>query len=971
MDSVGATVRTPRRRSPHPSHWANAHSHNGAPAALSSPSSASRSFDGSVNSQYGALPTFRVVDHTASNGSGNPKTSLPPLHKAASTSGIMKTPRHSYHHRRSLLGNVLNRASHAAHEDEEQLPIVDGVAGEKVSSSSNHGHNLKIAMYGMLNTVILIPVMISFAQIIFRDPAFQPYMTDLIKLVLVSAAVHQLCFTLTSSLSFAIGQVQDAGLIFLSAMATSTVQSLREFEGETFSMDEVLSTVLFTLAGSTALLGIALIITGKLKIASFVQYLPMPVVGGYLAYIGFYCLEAGLSMMSGETIKGPSDWLLLANGETLLLVMPGVLAGIGIFVVLSRCDHVAVLPGCMLAILVVFYAILFVFGISLEDASAAGWVSPPPEAPRSIIDIYGFYDVKLANFSFVDKLIPAWIAMYFVVAFSSSLDVAAIEMALGTPLDHNHELQTVGISNFVSGITGGFTGSYIFSQTIFTLRGNLDSRINGVLVFVLEVAIVLCPFSIIAYVPKVFFGALQTLIAADLMMEWMWHARHKMLFREFAIVWFTFIVMNVYSLDVGIVLGITVAGFNFIWSYIAVSSVRRVVKRSRVERDLRERALLQTARLSIVTLELDGFIFFGSSVKMMEEVRRHVLVSTSEAAAAHAASQAVQSSPLRTFRHSRITDEADVPLKHPPHNGAATGIEIDENDYDGLTTLDEHDGFTVSSQFDSSPRSIRAMRTRFFILDFERVRGVDATSVRSCFNATKQLLAQHGIVLVFSSVPHDVERLLRVHDVIENEDGTGSGTLVFDSVDKALEWCEDELLVDEGIFPLSESVPHEEDGGCRMRLLHELLPKQSSDQDDPSSILTKEIGDLYVDPLLKQAGDFVYRAGSVVAGVYFVGYGKIDVFMPTKLHESMGPGFRGKKRILRVCQGGIIGASEMILNKRHQFSAEAKGTSFLFFLSKAKYKQMQQEHPRIASRFQQAMLQSMARSVMESNISDD
>lgn len=791
------------------------------------------------------------------------------------------------------------------------------------------------------------------------------------------AAVHQLCFTLTSSLSFAIGQVQDAGLIFLSAMATSTVQSLRQFDGETFSMEEVLSTVLFTLAGSTALLGIALIITGKLKIASFVQYLPMPVVGGYLAYIGFYCLEAGLSMMSGKTIKDPVDWLQLANWDSLLLVMPGVLAGIGIFMVLSRCDHVAVLPCSMFAILIIFYGILFVFGISLEEASAAGWVSPPPEAPRSIVEIYGFYDFSLVNFSFVDKLIPTWIAMYFVVAFSSSLDVAAIEMALGTSLDHNHELQTVGISNFVSGLSGGFTGSYIFSQTIFTLRGNLDSRINGVLVFVFELAIVFCPFSVIAYVPKVFFGALQTLIAADLMMEWMWHARHKMLFREFAIVWFTFIVMNLYNLDVGIVMGIVVAGFNFIYSYITVASVRRVVKRSRVERDLRERALLQTARLSIVTLELDGFIFFGSSVKMMEEVRRHVLVSTSEAAAAHAAAQSIQSSPLRTFRHSRIVDEAEPLVVKQQHqqNGASTattGTETDENDYEGLTTLDEHNGFTISSELHSSPRSIRALRTRFFILDFEKVRGVDATSVRSCFNATKQLLAQHGVVLVFSSVPHDVERLLRAHDVIEKEDGSGSGSLVFESVDKALEWCEDELLVDAGVFPLSETVPREGDGGCRMQLLHELLPKHDLDQnDDPTAILTKEIGDLYVEPLTKQTGEFVYKAGAIVAGVYFVGFGKIDVFLPTNLHEGMGPGFLGKKRILRVCQGGIIGASEMILNKRHQFSAEAKGKSFLFFLSKPKYKKMQQDHPRIAARFQQAMLESMARSVMESNISDD
>ena len=46
-------------------------------------------------------------------------------------------------------------------------------------------------------------------------------------------------------------------------------------------------------------------------------------------------------------------------------------------------------------------------------------------------------------------LIPTWIAMYFVVAFSSCLDVAAIQMELGRRLDFNAELRTVGISNII------------------------------------------------------------------------------------------------------------------------------------------------------------------------------------------------------------------------------------------------------------------------------------------------------------------------------------------------------------------------------------------------------------------------------------------------------------------------------------------------------------------------------------------
>ena len=47
------------------------------------------------------------------------------------------------------------------------------------------------------------------------------------------------------------------------------------------------------------------IVTGKLQLATYVQYLPLPVVGGYLAFIGLYCLEAGLSLMTGVQVGGP------------------------------------------------------------------------------------------------------------------------------------------------------------------------------------------------------------------------------------------------------------------------------------------------------------------------------------------------------------------------------------------------------------------------------------------------------------------------------------------------------------------------------------------------------------------------------------------------------------------------------------------------------------------------------------------
>ena len=69
-----------------------------------------------------------------------------------------------------------------------------------------------------------------------------------------------------------------------------------------------------------------------------------------------------------------------------------------------------------------------------------------------------------------------------------------------------------------SGITGGFTGSYIFSQTLFTFRTGTTSRLCGAFVAGAEFLLFLAPFSMVSYVPKLFFGAVLTF---ELIARWL------------------------------------------------------------------------------------------------------------------------------------------------------------------------------------------------------------------------------------------------------------------------------------------------------------------------------------------------------------------------------------------------------------------------------------------------------------------
>lgn len=44
-------------------------------------------------------------------------------------------------------------------------------------------------------------------------------------------------------------------------------------------------------------------LSGTLKLASLVQYVPLPVVGGYLGYVGYFCLASGVSLASGSYLS--------------------------------------------------------------------------------------------------------------------------------------------------------------------------------------------------------------------------------------------------------------------------------------------------------------------------------------------------------------------------------------------------------------------------------------------------------------------------------------------------------------------------------------------------------------------------------------------------------------------------------------------------------------------------------------------
>jgi len=415
------------------------------------------------------------------------------------------------------------------------------------------------ALYGLINVTIILPVIMSFGTIIYKDKAFEEYLPVLVKLTVLSGAVHQICFSIFSSLPFAVGQVQDAGLIFLSAMAGTIVNYCQSTNSNPYDPVEerILATTTVLLPLSTAILGIGLILIGQANLASYVQLLPTPVVGGYLAFIGFFCGQSGLALMANVQVAGIFEWKQFLQPDAILHLLPGLLFGFIIYILVKTIRHMVVLPVCIASLIVAFYVVLFLTSSSIQEARENGWILQNSHPPPIWYKTWDYLKFNKVEWGVIPQLIPTLISMILVVALSSSLDVAAIELEIGRPLDYDHELKTVGFSNVMSGLTGGYTGSYIFSQSIFSLRSGIRRRLNGAVIAVCEIVIFLLPFSVLDYVPIFFFGSLLVMIAIDLTCEWLWEVRDKMTFVEYIINVSTFCLIHGLGVEYGILAGLT------------------------------------------------------------------------------------------------------------------------------------------------------------------------------------------------------------------------------------------------------------------------------------------------------------------------------------------------------------------------------------------------------------------------------
>jgi CRP-like cAMP-binding protein/anti-anti-sigma regulatory factor len=508
-----------------------------------------------------------------------------------------------------------------------------------------------------------------------------------------------------------------------------------------------------------------------------------------------------------------------------------------------------------------------------------------------------------------------------------------------------------------------------------------------------------------------YFAATLIFIGWDLLYEWLWEVREKLMMTEYLVLLATFIAIHIIGIDAGILFGVVVAIIDHVITTAQVTSVTRVIKRSRAvwtpgesnQFFVRQKEWMNSASVTghdilvqthssslhfstsspaedwkllqdnaygnvakIVTFEVKGSVFFGNSTQLLTNICEDVgLDATQE-------------------------ETQELTMTSPAHRG--------------YPRLAKNQSFTGRVQ-----PNIRR-RPDCIVLDLSHLNNLDASAAQGCFLQLAKMCAKRGIVVCATGALPRVEWMMRSHDVAytteeeeevkqslldaESEVEETKKILLFLTVYEGLEFCEN-LMIQKltqkitsrqpSFVRLDELIGPADDvgGGVPKETLPHVFSHILGLHDSELSKLSVLERQEFHEEVIFNEGVVIFRRDTDADAFFIVLKGAValvreDYIKPNRQHSKIISGagqvqmsqspLRNAKEIggdIRaiLSVGTIFGFVDFLLERPRTFGvfASQEGT-ILAKISHKRMEQLEATNPDVHRIFQSVLLQS---SVME------
>jgi SulP family sulfate permease len=442
---------------------------------------------------------------------------------------------------------------------------------------------------------------------------------------LISCVVTALVIALMSSMRMNIAGPDGNATAFLAGVAAGVASSVRADGG---TPQTILLTVLIAIALCSVMTGIILYAVGSSRRSRSLQFLPYPVVGGFLAGTGYLLLVGAFRVVTGE----PLNWHTLALLTHLNWLWTPALLVCASATLLSRTwKHAAVLPITLALGVALFYVLLFAAGLSIDDARDTRLLLPrvTPHAMR-IPEMH--LPASLAHgkvdWSAIGAHLPETLVVTSISAISILMNSTAIGAATGEDIDLNREMRAAGIANIASGMLGGMVGYQSFNRSMLNARAGATSRLAGVFAALACLFVLAVSPDLVALFPVPVLVGLQLFMGVRLLIQWLVGAFRKLDWHEYLLVPLILGAIALYGVVTGVVAGVIAACVMFALLYGRVSCVRMEfdgsTRTSTVERSIEATERLHALGAQVCGTCLQGFLFFGTANSILQRVRERL-----------------------------------------------------------------------------------------------------------------------------------------------------------------------------------------------------------------------------------------------------------------------------------------------------------------------------------------------------------
>jgi SulP family sulfate permease len=480
---------------------------------------------------------------------------------------------------------------------------------------------------GLVCGLLAVVLAIGHATLLARGD-LAPFLPSVVGVLLVTAAAMPIITAFLSTISGQVTTTQEIAVV----AATSVVGAVSAAYAGDPAHPAYLATILVTIGLTTALCGLAMFALGAGGLGRIIRFVPYPVFGGFLAITGWYLFVGGLETVLGQSLSLPRLGLILEDSNAALKV--GFAATFVVIVMLfhRRFGSGALLPIAMAVTAAMFNAFVWGAGIPFAQLQDAGWIIRVPA------EGIAWPPVGQAEFAAIDwgavgqGLIYAPLVMLVTVA-ASMMNVSGIEIEVRGELDLNGELRSMGLGNMAAGLLGGTAGFPAISGTLISFRMGAPHRAVGVIAGLVSLVAVIFAQQLLNTVPAPLLGALLMWLGATLLVDWVIKPLRTLRRQEHAIILIILAVSIAAGFPAGILAGLVAALLLFVFEYSRVDGIRFAATgrdyQSRMLPDA-HRATLERIGGAIVIMKLSGFIFFGTSDRIVQRVTSRVVAEAPE-----------------------------------------------------------------------------------------------------------------------------------------------------------------------------------------------------------------------------------------------------------------------------------------------------------------------------------------------------